>query len=110
MRNYPQPGERWQHERGWMVIILSVLSRKKKISKFSHEFDYEVTYRYESDNQVTESPLPWFLEKYSYCQIRKVKDTPSGNTTRKRIPYSGWLTRKISDRPKSDQDNYSQYL
>ncbi|EHL40210.1 hypothetical protein SEEM710_12973, partial [Salmonella enterica subsp. enterica serovar Montevideo str. ATCC BAA710] len=25
MRNYPQPGERWQHEHGWTVTIIRLM-------------------------------------------------------------------------------------
>lgn len=32
MRSYPQPGERWQHERGWTVTIIRLIEASPSVA------------------------------------------------------------------------------
>ncbi|EJJ4358643.1 hypothetical protein VQ330_002093, partial [Salmonella enterica] len=51
MRNYPQPGERWQHEHGWTVTIIRLMEATPSVALVNPEFSREVLIRYDSDNQ-----------------------------------------------------------
>lgn len=65
MREYPQTGERWQHTLGWKVTILRLSAAPFRVASVNPEFSHEVLYRYDSDGQVTSSPLAWFEENYT---------------------------------------------
>lgn len=114
MHNYPRAGERWQHKNGWTVTILAVRTRRTDSGKIILEFQREVIYRYDSDDKVTESPLSWFMENYSFFQIVIKKSSYSDNTTRAQLPASvpviRWRERKPRQRPELDSDHYSNYL
>ncbi|MGK3422952.1 hypothetical protein ACSLND_17565 [Escherichia coli] len=42
MRNYPHPGERWQHERGWTVTIIRLIEASPSVALVNPEFSCEV--------------------------------------------------------------------
>ncbi len=44
MRNYPQPGERWQHERGWTVTIIRLTEASPSVALVNPEFSCEVLF------------------------------------------------------------------
>lgn len=50
MRNYPQSGERWQHERGWTVTIIRLTEAPPSVALVNPEFSCEVLIRHDSDN------------------------------------------------------------
>ncbi|EQS84159.1 TPA: hypothetical protein ACP642_003475 [Escherichia coli] len=58
MRNYPHPGERWQHERGWTVTIIRLIEASPSVALVNPEFSCEVLIRHDSDNQLSSCPLP----------------------------------------------------
>ena len=49
MRSYPQPGERWQHERGWTVTIIRLIEASPSVALVNPEFSCEVLIRHDSD-------------------------------------------------------------
>lgn len=53
MRNYPQPGERWQHERGWTVTIIRLTEASPSVALVNPEFSCEVLIRHDSDNKLS---------------------------------------------------------
>ncbi|MGF7225229.1 hypothetical protein FHW06_001290 [Pantoea agglomerans] len=60
MREYPQPGERWQHKQGWTVSIIRLTAAPFAVAAVNLEFSHEVLYRYDSDGRLTSGPLAWF--------------------------------------------------
>lgn len=114
MHNYPRSGERWQHKNGWTVTILAVRTRRIDSGKIILEFQREVVYRYDSDDKVTESPLSWFMENYSFFQVVIKKVPYSDNTTRAQLPASvpviRWRERKPRQQTELDSDHYSNFL
>ncbi len=64
MRNYPQPGERWQHVRGWTVTIIRLTEAPPSVALLNPEFSREVLIRHDSDNQLSSCPLAWFKQRY----------------------------------------------
>ncbi len=52
MRNYPHPGERWQHERGWTVTIIRLIEASPSVALVNPEFSCEVLIRHDSDNKL----------------------------------------------------------
>ena len=67
MRNYPHPGERWQHERGWTVTIIRLIEASPSVALVNPEFSCEVLIRHDSDNQLSSCPLAWFEQRYTRC-------------------------------------------
>jgi hypothetical protein len=65
MRNYPQPGERWQHERGWTVTIIRLIEASPSVALVNPEFSCEVLIRHDSDNKLSSCPLAWFEQRYT---------------------------------------------
>ncbi|EGL5449160.1 hypothetical protein V3I79_001382 [Salmonella enterica] len=65
MRNYPQPGERWQHERGWTITIIRLIEASPSVALVNPEFSCEVLIRHDSDNQLSSCPLAWFEQRYT---------------------------------------------
>ena len=65
MRNYPHPGERWQHERGWTVTIIRLIEASPSVALVNPEFSCEVLIRHDSDNQLSSCPLAWFEQRYT---------------------------------------------
>lgn len=64
MRDYPQPGERWRHERGWTVTIIRLTEAPPSVALVNPEFSREVLIRHDSDNQLSSCPLAWFKQRY----------------------------------------------
>lgn len=114
MHNYPRAGERWKHKHGWTVVILSVREVYSSRIPILSEFQREVMYRYDRDNKVTESPLSWFMENYSFFQVVIRKVRYSDNTTRAQLPDSvpviRWRERQPRQQPELDSDHYSNFL
>ncbi|WP_261979063.1 hypothetical protein [Enterobacter ludwigii] len=65
MRSYPQPGERWQHERGWTVTIIRLIEASPSVALVNPEFSCEVLIRHDSDNKLSSCPLAWFQQHYT---------------------------------------------
>ncbi len=65
MRNYPHPGERWQHERGWTVTIIRLIEASPSVALVNPEFSCEVLIRHDSDNKLSSCPLAWFEQRYT---------------------------------------------
>ncbi|MCX8980551.1 hypothetical protein NLN92_21345 [Citrobacter portucalensis] len=114
MNNYPRAGERWQHKHGWTVVILSVKTTNSGHIALRSEFHREVIYRYDSDNKVTESPLSWFMENYSFFQSALKKKPYNDNTTRAQLPDSvpviRWRELNSCQQQELDSHHYSNYL
>ncbi|HBV7299763.1 TPA: hypothetical protein MD486_005653, partial [Klebsiella pneumoniae] len=83
MRNYPQPGERWQHEHGWTVTIIRLMEATPSVALVNPEFSREVLIRYDSDNQISSCPLAWFEQRYTRlfdAPLFKPSPAPAGGS------------------------------
>ncbi len=92
MRNYPQPGERWQHERGWTVTIIRLIEASPSVALVNPEFSCEVLIRHDSDNQLSSCPLAWFEQRYTRlfdAPLFKPSPAPAGGKPAHRRMRSG---------------------
>lgn len=71
MREFPQRGERYRHQQGRTVRILSLYRADEATARNNPEFAYEVVFEYDLSGNMTSMPLPWFSEVYS-----KIADAP----------------------------------
>lgn len=71
MREFPQHGERYRHQQGRTVRILSLYRADEATARNNPEFAYEVVFEYDLSGNMTSMPLPWFSEVY-----RKIADAP----------------------------------
>ncbi|EMJ7590676.1 hypothetical protein RX587_004698, partial [Serratia marcescens] len=71
MREFPQHGERYRHQQGRTVRILSLYRADEATARNNPEFSYEVVFEYDLSGNMISMPLPWFSEVYS-----KIADAP----------------------------------
>ena len=88
MRNYPHPGERWQHERGWTVTIIRLIEASPSVALVNPEFSCEVLIRHDSDNQLSSCPL----------------------TLHPSVLFIRWRERSIRRSAEPDDGHYSKFL
>ncbi|VGG97687.1 Uncharacterised protein [Klebsiella quasipneumoniae] len=112
MRNYPQSGERWQHERGWTVTIIRLTEAPPSVALVNPEFSCEVLIRHDSDNQLSSCPLAWFEQRYT-----RLFDAPlfsgSGSgplTLHPSVVFTRWRERSIRRSAEPDDSHYSNFL
>ncbi|MCM7458881.1 hypothetical protein [Citrobacter sp. Res13-Sevr-PEB04-36] len=119
MRNYPQPGERWQHERGWTVTILRIIESSPSVALVNPEFSCEVLMRHESDNKISSCPLAWFEERYTRLFTapflkRSFPPTDGSNvgpfTLHPSVSFTRWRERCIRQPAEPDESHYSNFL
>ena len=106
MRNYPQPGERWQHERGWTVTIIRLTEASPSVALVNPEFSCEVLIRHDSDNKLSSCPLAWFEQRYTRlfnAPLFKPSPAPS-------VLFIRWRERSIWRSAEPDDGHYSKFL
>lgn len=118
MREYPQRGERWQHSQGWTVTVLRLSAAPFSVASVNPEFSHEVLYRYDSDGQVTSSPLAWFEENYTrLAGAPRRLSAPTGGSSgfspfnlHPTVKYERWRERPARQPAEPDASHYSNYL
>lgn len=118
MREYPQSGERWQHSQGWTVSILRFTDAPASVASVNPEFSHEVLYRYDSDGQVTSSPLAWFQENYTRLAGAPHRLTvPTGGSggfspfnLHPTVKYERWRERAAQQPAEPEDGHYSKFL
>ncbi|EAW5500056.1 hypothetical protein O7N56_003804 [Salmonella enterica] len=119
MRNYPQPGERWQHERGWTVTIIRLIEASPSVALVNPEFSCEVLIRHDSDNQLSSCPLAWFKQRYTRlfdAPPFKPSPAPAGGsgsgplTLHPSVVFTRWRERSIRRSAEPDDSHYSKFL
>ncbi|MBE4812454.1 MULTISPECIES: hypothetical protein [unclassified Enterobacter cloacae complex] len=119
MRNYPQPGERWQHERGWTVTIIRLIEASTSVALVNPEFSCEVLIRYDSDNKLSSCPLAWFEQQYTPlfdAPLFKPSPAPAGGsgsgplTLHPSVAFIRWRERSIRRSAEPDDKHYSKFL
>lgn len=118
MREYPQNGERWQHREGWTVIVLRLSAAPFSVAAANPEFSHEVLYRYDSDGQLTSSPLAWFEKNYTrICVAPRRATVPPGESggfnplnLHPSVTFSRWRERHEKKPPAKDAEHYSNFL
>lgn len=95
MRNYPHPGERWQHERGWTVTIIRLIEASPSVALVNPEFSCEVLIRHDSDNQLSSCPLAWFEQRYTRLfdvPLFKPAPAPAGGSGSGPLHLTDWFS------------------
>lgn len=118
MRDYPRSGERWQHTQGWTVTVLRLSAAPFKVASVNPEFSHEVLYRYDSDCQVTSSPLAWFEENYSrFAGASRCTTPPTGGNggfspfdLHPTVKYERWRERVAQQPASPDDSHYAHFL
>lgn len=118
MREYPQPGERWQHKQGWTVSIIRLTAAPFAVAVANPEFSHEVLYRYDSDGQLTSGPLAWFEACYQRIAAapRRLTNATGGKggsgplSLHPSVTFVRQRTTDISPRPTPGADHYSRFL
>ncbi|MCY1755538.1 hypothetical protein OW727_22450 [Klebsiella pneumoniae] len=119
MRNYPQSGERWQHERGWTVTIIRLTEAPPSVALVNPEFSCEVLIRHDSDNQLSSCPLAWFEQRYTRlfdAPLFKPSPAPAGGsgsgplTLHPSVVFTRWRERSIRRSAEPDDSHYSKFL
>ncbi|WP_262264907.1 hypothetical protein [Pantoea dispersa] len=118
MRKYPHSGERWQHEQGWTVTILRLSAAPFRVASLNPEFSHEVLYRYDSDGQVTSSPLAWFEKNYTRLNEAPCRvSAPTGGSggfspfnLHPSVKYERWRERAAQQPAEPDDCHYSKFL
>lgn len=119
MRSYPQPGERWQHERGWTVTIIKLMESSPSVALVNPEFSCEVLVRHDSDKQLSSCPLAWFKQRYTRlfeAPLFKPSPAPSdGNGSgslmlHPSVVITRWRERSTRRSPEPDDNHYSKFL
>ncbi|WP_413453558.1 hypothetical protein [Erwinia persicina] len=118
MREYPQPGERWQHTEGWTVTILRFIAPPVSVLMTASEFSREVVYRYDSDGHQTTSPLVWFDESYTRIAGAPRRDVQSAggsggfspSALHPSVIFERWRERSERKPCEPDDSDYSHYL
>lgn len=118
MREYPQPGERWQHKQGWTVSIIRLTAAPFTVTAINPEFSHEVLYRYDSDGLLTSGPLAWFEACYRRIAAppRQQPATAGGEGgagplyLHPSVTFVRYRERLTNPRPEPDADHYSRFL
>lgn len=119
MRNYPQPGERWQHECGWTVTIIRLIEASPSVARVNPEFSFEVLIRYDSDKQFSSCPLAWFEQRYTRlfeAPLFKPSPAPAGSggsgslTLHPSVVFTRWRERSQRRSDEPDENHYSKFL
>ncbi|MGG4627072.1 hypothetical protein ACLPHD_22335 [Serratia odorifera] len=117
MREFPQYGERYQHQEGRTVRILDLQRAREAISQLNPEFAYEVIFEYALSGNVTVMPLPWFAEVYTKIAdaSRTLDSRSSGSQPPLRLHPSVKVVRSrhwtaVRPAPEHDDTHYSRFL
>lgn len=119
MRESPQHGERWKHQKGWTVIILRLSAAPHAVASANPEFSHEVLFRYECDGQLSSSPLAWFEKSYTrLCGApRQVATPPDGDDggfnplrLHPSVTFTRWRAPSVPEAPAPDAGHYSHFL
>ncbi|QLP23383.1 hypothetical protein [Enterobacter roggenkampii] len=109
MRKYPCSGEQWKHIKGWTVTVLCI-KRPLQIALSESKNLREIVYRYDSDEVVTESPIHWFMENYSFLQNIPPKKILDGKEICHSPLFDGKSKAICNRKAECTPDHYSKFF